>query len=479
MPSRAESAGRPALPRDRWRPRALACGLAARALLSAAAAAVLWVSGQASGDPARGREPLWPQAPEGERRARIERLVLEPARDLPDEARERRLEEMAGSSFAFLRGSAALFHRDLEASRAFERQAAVKALPAIVIQGDAHALNVGAFEDGDGRLIFDLNDFDEARVGDFRADLWRVAVSLRLLAQELGALKSESVDAAVGALAQSYLEQLLAFADGDDEASFRLDAQSARGPARRLILEAREEEGREAMLREWTRGRGEKRRFRAGSKIARVAPETERALRSALASSAFADRFEADSLSVLAVARRLRAGLGSLGVDRFYVLIEGPGPGGLDDVILDFKAQPELPRAPGSASPLAGSPGCRVSRAEELLLAAGDPYLGCLSFGGQSFSVRQRNPLKKSMKARKLEGSGDLASLGREIGRVLAAAHARGAASFDDSAAALFSGSGAAAAARRTFSREVLEFSAAYARQVERDLEILRGALPR
>ena len=39
------------------------------------------------------------------------------------------------------------------------------------------------------------------------------------------------------------------------------------------------------------------------------------------------------------MAERLHAGVGSLGVKRYYVLIEGPSTGQSDDRILDVKAQ--------------------------------------------------------------------------------------------------------------------------------------------
>jgi hypothetical protein len=49
------------------------------------------------------------------------------------------------------------------------------------IQGDLHAENFGTYMDGAGRIVFDVNDFDEAYVGHVSWDLRRFAASFALL----------------------------------------------------------------------------------------------------------------------------------------------------------------------------------------------------------------------------------------------------------------------------------------------------------
>ncbi len=48
------------------------------------------------------------------------------------------------------------------------------------ICGDAHVRNLGAFAAPDGRLVFDINDFDETIRAPFEWDLKRLATSLVL-----------------------------------------------------------------------------------------------------------------------------------------------------------------------------------------------------------------------------------------------------------------------------------------------------------
>lgn len=54
--------------------------------------------------------------------------------------------------------------------------------PAVPTLGDVHAENFGTWRDADGRLVWGLNDYDEAAVMPYTFDLVRLATSLRLRA---------------------------------------------------------------------------------------------------------------------------------------------------------------------------------------------------------------------------------------------------------------------------------------------------------
>ena len=72
-------------------------------------------------------------------------------------------ELMAQSPFGYFRGAVPVMAADL----------AVLPSTGIVSQlcGDAHVRNVGAYAAPDGRLVFDINDFDETIRGPFEWDL--------------------------------------------------------------------------------------------------------------------------------------------------------------------------------------------------------------------------------------------------------------------------------------------------------------------
>src|SRR5262249_24620739 len=66
---------------------------------------------------------------------------------------------MAAAPFAFYRGSACVFYHDI-ADR--KDRWANEQTSRVWIQGDLHTENFGTYMDGAGKLIFDVNDFDEA-----------------------------------------------------------------------------------------------------------------------------------------------------------------------------------------------------------------------------------------------------------------------------------------------------------------------------
>src|SRR5215813_722678 len=89
-----------------------------------------------------------------------------------------KMARMAASPFGFFRGAAPIMAADLASLpySGLETQ----------ICGDAHVRNLGAYAAPDGRLVFDINDFDETIRGPFEWDLKRLATSLILAGQESG-----------------------------------------------------------------------------------------------------------------------------------------------------------------------------------------------------------------------------------------------------------------------------------------------------
>jgi len=88
-------------------------------------------------------------------------------------------EQMAASPFPFLR---ATFYRwvQLWAKECSEESRA----PAVLAVGDLHVENFGTWRDAEGRLVWGVNDFDEAYPMAYTNDLLRLAVSAHLAADE-------------------------------------------------------------------------------------------------------------------------------------------------------------------------------------------------------------------------------------------------------------------------------------------------------
>src|SRR5258705_642798 len=107
---------------------------------------------------------------------------------------------MAQDPFCFLRGS---FYRWAEVWPQLCTQLA--AAPRVLGIGDLHVENFGTWRDSEGRLVWGVNDFDEAATVPYPFDLVRLAASIRL-AGEPGVSNHE----AAAAIAEGYARGLAA-----------------------------------------------------------------------------------------------------------------------------------------------------------------------------------------------------------------------------------------------------------------------------
>jgi uncharacterized protein (DUF2252 family) len=91
----------------------------------------------------------------------------------------RKFRLLRADPFAFYRGTCHLFYDSLP------RSAVLAAAPPLLVCGDLHLENFGAYR-GDNRLAyFDLNDFDEAALALFTLDLLRFVSSIHVAASYL------------------------------------------------------------------------------------------------------------------------------------------------------------------------------------------------------------------------------------------------------------------------------------------------------
>ncbi|CAM5351294.1 hypothetical protein SALBM217S_02613 [Streptomyces griseoloalbus] len=107
------------------------------------------------------------------------------------------------------------------------------------IHGDLHAENYGTYMDAGGRLVFNVNDFDEAYVGPFLWDLKRFVASVALIGYAK-ALSDEQITDLVSVYAAAYRERIHALATGakrDEVPPFTLD--TAQGPLLDVLRDAR------------------------------------------------------------------------------------------------------------------------------------------------------------------------------------------------------------------------------------------------
>src|ERR1700692_138513 len=116
-----------------------------------------------------------------------------------------RYERMLQSPFTFLRAAAAVMAHDLASSP--HTGAHVQAC------GDCDLMNFGAFNTPEGRVLFDINDFDETLPGvDFTVDLKRLAASVAVAARDAG-ISDKKAKALAQTAAQAYREFICELAE--------------------------------------------------------------------------------------------------------------------------------------------------------------------------------------------------------------------------------------------------------------------------
>jgi uncharacterized protein (DUF2252 family) len=168
----------------------------------------------------------------------------------------RKFRKMAGSSFAFYRGSACLFYADVDgAPDPFLDERTSR----VWIHGDLHAENFGTYMNSEGILVFNVNDFDEAYVGPFSWDLKRFVASVALIGYGK-ALSDDAISALIGEYTDAYLAELRSIVAGGEEAIGSLTLDTTKGVIHHVLQQARLNT-RVAMLDDQTKIEAYERRF--------------------------------------------------------------------------------------------------------------------------------------------------------------------------------------------------------------------------
>jgi len=351
------------------------------------------------------------------------------------EDRAEKYDKMAASPFSFYRGTNHLFWHDLAGDSRLERFGGPTAHA--WLQGDLHAFNFGAYHNDDGQIVYDLNDFDEVVVADYQLDLWRLATSIFLIGWENGGFTDEELTSVVQDATEAYLDAMADFASNDDEVDYAVTSDNAYGRLDEFLDDVVADNERPAFLDKWTVLDSGVRVFALGSdRLEGVEAGTKEAVRAAMEDygSTLSGGLPWDPayFEVKDVARRLGAGTGSLGVTRYYVLIEGPSSGQNDDILLDAKCQ-GAPSAYPYLDPddVADFDAMFINHAEravlgqKALLSDVDDHLGWMDLEGCSYSIRERSPYKESFPTEELDSVTRLEKLATQWGTILAAAHAR------------------------------------------------------
>ena len=316
--------------------------------------------------------------------------------DADPEAFRVKYRKMAADPFAFYRGTACLFHRDLAAA---EQPWADERTGRVWIHGDLHPENFGTYVNSHGELVFDVNDFDEAHVGPFTWDLRRFVVGLALLGWQK-ALPEQAVRDLATAYLRAYVERVHLFVEGSDDADFALRLGNTTGVLHETLQLARRR-SRVAMLDSMSEVTADGRRFTDGDGVRRL-EDAERdrvvaAYEDYLGTIPEAKRVDRETFyTIKDVVGRSGFGIGSAGLPAYSILIEGFNEAHENDIVLSMKqgnrpALADVVDVPAMREAFEHE-GERTAVSQRALQVHADPFLGYMTLDGVGFVVDEVSP---------------------------------------------------------------------------------------
>ncbi|WP_187336452.1 DUF2252 domain-containing protein [Novosphingopyxis iocasae] len=355
------------------------------------------------------------------RREHVRATILEDHVERIDQRAEgtrAKFDALAKSLFAFFRGTALVFYRDMAGTDG--------AMPEVLLLGDVHPENFGIMPNIDHAPIFSVNDFDEAGYGPFSWDIKRGATGFVIAAREIGGFGDKKRRKIAKAFVKGYAAGMEECARDEIETThvYRMDNSPP--------LIARLFENALTDRKSWLKDRYQNEKgegFRTSDELTPISSRRDE-FQKLIDDLAEARGLEPDglhgSLHVKDVAMRHGQGTASLGLDRYYVLLEGPSEDTTDDWIVEFK------RARRSAMDgLVPSPrrdfddeAARIVHGQRVHLPDGDPFYGSVTIDGISFLTRERAPFRDDIDLDDLD-YGEWKDYADICGRALARAHAR------------------------------------------------------
>ncbi|QKE84824.1 DUF2252 family protein [Arthrobacter sp. NEB 688] len=343
--------------------------------------------------------------------------------------------KMARDPFAFYRGTACLFYADVGDGGAFgdfDERWVTGDGARVWIQGDLHAENFGTYLDADGRLVFDVNDFDEAYLGHWTWDIARFSASLALLCWQK-ALPDDVIDDLVGRYVRAYVDQVEHYRGVDDDTEWALTLDTGEG-AVLSALRAAKMSTRFAMLESMTVVDDYRRSFAERSGVRRLEAAEEEAVRAAFARyrETLPERHRGTvTFDVLDVVGRSGFGIGSAGLPAYSLLVEGFSQALDNDVVLSMKqgniAAPSRVVDDEHGASYFDHHGHRTAVSQRALQAHADRFLGWTSLETDGrevgYVVSEVSPYEADLSWDEVSEPEDLEVLLPQLGRATAKIH--------------------------------------------------------
>jgi uncharacterized protein (DUF2252 family) len=335
--------------------------------------------------------------------------------------------KMASDPHAFYRGTACLFYADVvQGDDPFVTERSGR----IWVHGDLHVENFGTYLNADGRLVFDVNDFDEAYLGHFTWDLQRFAASLALMGWQK-ALPEEEVRRLIGRYVRAYLSQVDAYRESEDDDDFALHLSNTHGPIQAALVTARCRR-RADLLDDTTVLADGTRTIRDAPGVRRLGKRERHKVVSAferyLETIPHDKRFDRELFYELRdVVGKSGFGIGSAGLPAYNFLVEGFSEALDNDVLLLMK-QANVPAVSRfvDRTEVEGyfdHEGHRTVVSQRALQVHTDPLLGHTTLDGVAYVVAELSPYEVDLDWSSISEPDQVADVVDLLGRATAKIH--------------------------------------------------------
>ena len=318
--------------------------------------------------------------------------------------------KMTQNPFIFLRGACHLFYDALPDTSLFQEA------PLAWCCGDLHFENFGSYKGDNRQVYFDINDYDEAALAPVTWDIVRLLTSIQCGADALNATQAEALAVSQSCL-DAYRSTLIT------GKPLWVERETSTGLVNALLttLQSRE---RTTFLDKRTTRKAHRRSLIVDGVKALPASDAQKKL-----VTEFMDQFATKQpnpkfFEVLDIGCRI-AGTGSLGVERFVVLVEGKGsPDG--NYLLDIKEAKPSAMAPhlarlGIKQPIWSDEASRVVSIQNRMQVVDHAFLHPVKLGGLSCILKGLQPSEDRVSigewGKKLDRLKDVVST---MGRILA-----------------------------------------------------------
>jgi uncharacterized protein (DUF2252 family) len=319
-----------------------------------------------------------------------------------------RFARMLADPFSFYRGAAALMAADLAGGPSSGIE--------VMCAGDAHLSNFGIYAAPHRKLVFDLNDFDEAAVAPAEWDIKRLVTSAIVGGRHAG-YPEKTIRQIAGKVVRTYRDGLHAMLAMNvmDRYYLRLEPQryahDVQGSLGRVIAEAARKAQTRTSARVFERimerlPDGSFRLRENPPLLTHVAVSDEARLTESFRE--YLTGVPADIAVLLShfqltdIALRV-VGVGSVGTRSYLLILTGPDGTPLvlqvkqaNQSVLQEYGHWQQPEILASAAAALGQ-GIRVIGGQRILQAMSDVFLGSLRIQGQDFYVRQFQDMKGSV----------------------------------------------------------------------------------